>query len=86
VAPSDARSGTNALLLSPPDVIEPCFGSASFEAHVRAAAKADASLQVVTDTGLGFDLDTPEDLELLSPATLADLVGRGQLEPAGGAG
>jgi 2-phospho-L-lactate guanylyltransferase len=86
IAPSDARSGTNALLLSPPDVIEPCFGRASFEAHVRAAASAEASLQVVTDPGLGFDLDTPEDLELLTPDTLADLVGRGQLEPAGGPG
>jgi 2-phospho-L-lactate guanylyltransferase len=84
VAPSDARSGTNALLLSPPIVIEPCFGTASFEAHVRAAAKADASLQVVTDSGLGFDLDTPEDLELLTPDTLTDLVGRGHLEPAVG--
>jgi 2-phospho-L-lactate guanylyltransferase len=84
VAPSDARSGTNALLLSPPDVIAPCFGTASFEAHVRAAAKADASLQVVTDSGLGFDLDTPEDLELLTPDTLTDLVGRGHLEPAVG--
>jgi 2-phospho-L-lactate guanylyltransferase len=86
IAPSDARSGTNALLLSPPDVIEPCFGRASFEAHVRAAASAEASLQVVTDPGLGFDLDTPEDLELLTPDALADLVGRGQLEPAGGPG
>jgi 2-phospho-L-lactate guanylyltransferase len=86
IAPSDARSGTNALLLSPPDVIEPCFGADSFEAHVRAAAATDASLQVVTDAGLGFDLDTPEDLELLPSETLAELIRQGQLEPAGGVG
>ena len=65
IAPSDARDGTNGLLLFPTDVIEPAFGAGSFEAHVRAAAAADATLQVVTDAGLGFDLDTPEDLEML---------------------
>jgi 2-phospho-L-lactate guanylyltransferase len=71
IAPSDARNGTNALLLSPADVIAPHFGAQSFEAHVRAAKAADATLQVVTDAGLGFDLDTPEDLERL-PATLLE--------------
>ena len=65
IAPSDARQGTNALLLAPPAVIEPAFGAASFEAHVRAAAHQGASVQVVADPALGFDLDTPEDLELL---------------------
>ena len=49
------------------------FGPRSFEAHVRAAAAADATLQVVTDRGLGFDLDTPEDLERLHPACSATL-------------
>jgi 2-phospho-L-lactate guanylyltransferase len=62
VAPADARGGTNALLLSPPGVIEPTFGEASLEAHVRAAAAANASLQLVVDPALGFDLDTPDDL------------------------
>lgn len=73
VAPADARGGTNALLLSPPDVIEPCFGTLSLEAHLRAAALADASLQVVGDARLGFDLDTPEDMELLEPALLDEI-------------
>lgn len=73
VSPADARGGTNALLLSPPDVIEPCFGTLSLEAHLRAAALADASLQVVGDARLGFDLDTPEDMELLEPALLDEI-------------
>jgi 2-phospho-L-lactate guanylyltransferase len=73
VAPADARGGTNALLLSPPDVIEPCFGTLSLEAHLRAAAFADASLQIVDDARLGFDLDTPEDLERLEPDRLHEL-------------
>ena len=71
IAPSDARSGTNALLLRPPDVIEPAFGSDSFEAHLRAAEAAGAAVQVVSDPALGFDLDTPEDLERLDPPACA---------------
>ncbi len=78
IAPSDARDGTNGLLLFPTDVIAPAFGHRSFEAHVRAAAAADATLQVVTDGGLGFDLDTPEDLEVLPPGLLRDLLHLGQ--------
>ena len=83
IAPSDARNGTNALLLFPPDVIAPRFGEHSFEAHVRAAAAADATLQVVPDPALGFDLDTPEDLEMLSPELLQELVDDGQAVAAG---
>lgn len=78
VAPSDARQGTNALLLSPPAVIEPAFGAASFEAHVRSAALAGAAVQVVAEASLGFDLDTPEDLELLSPVELSALMQLGR--------
>ncbi len=85
IAPSDARNGTNALLLFPPDVIRPSFGEHSFETHVRATASADATLQVVTDHALGFDLDTPEDLELLPPGVLRDLVRDGQALEVGGA-
>lgn len=72
-APSDARGGTNALLLSPPAVIEPTFGPGSLEAHVREARRADASVQLVIDPQLGFDLDTPEDLERVDPAVLLEL-------------
>ena len=98
IAPADARRGTNALLLSPPDVIEPQFGDASLEAHLRAAAEADASVQLVVDPALGFDLDTPDDLERLDlgppararaarPADARPSPGRAGLErePAAGA-
>jgi 2-phospho-L-lactate guanylyltransferase len=78
VAPSDARSGTNALLVSPPSAIDPWFGEDSLSAHVRAAASADASLQVVTEPSFGFDLDTPEDLERLEVDRLLELQAIGQ--------
>jgi 2-phospho-L-lactate/phosphoenolpyruvate guanylyltransferase len=74
VAPADARAGTNALLVTPPDVIEPAFGIASLEAHVRAADRADASVQLVTLPELGFDLDTPDDLERLEASVLLELM------------
>jgi 2-phospho-L-lactate/phosphoenolpyruvate guanylyltransferase len=73
IAAADARDGTNALLLSPPDIIEPHFGTGSLEAHVRAARDAGASLQLVVDPILGFDLDTPADLMRLEPARVAEL-------------
>ena len=87
IAPSDARAGTNALLVSPPAAIDPSFGEASFEAHLRAAAGADASVQLVHDQALGFDLDTPDDLERLDADRLVSLLDRGadalaRLEPA----
>jgi 2-phospho-L-lactate/phosphoenolpyruvate guanylyltransferase len=79
IAPADARNGTNGLLLSPVDVIQPAFGANSFEAHARAAKNADATLQVVTEPGFGFDLDTTEDLERLPSEVLESLLelGRG---------
>jgi 2-phospho-L-lactate guanylyltransferase len=78
LAPADARVGTNGLLVAPVDTIEPCFGEQSLEAHIRAAASADASLQLVDEPALGFDLDTPDDLERLEVARLVELQQLGQ--------
>ncbi len=80
LAPADARDGTNALLLAPPDVIEPSFGPGSLERHVRAARDAGASLQLVVDPALGFDLDTPQDIDRLDPERLALLEELGAAE------
>jgi 2-phospho-L-lactate/phosphoenolpyruvate guanylyltransferase len=61
-------SGTNALLLTPPDAIEPGFGPASFERHRRRASAAGASWHVESPAGLALDVDTPEDLAALRVA------------------
>ena len=74
LVPADARSGTNALLLSPPDAIEPAFGANSFERHLRAAADAGATVQVVADPALAFDLDTPDDLARIEADVLERLL------------
>jgi 2-phospho-L-lactate guanylyltransferase len=57
-------TGTNALGLRPPDVIDFCFGPDSRAAHRDRAAAAGARY-VELDGPLTIDLDTPEDLVLV---------------------
>lgn len=57
--------GTGALLLRPPQAIEPTFGVDSFQRHVALAAAARVSLSVISTPGLTIDLDTPQDLAVL---------------------
>jgi 2-phospho-L-lactate guanylyltransferase len=73
LAPADAGEGTNALLCAPPAAIEPRFGRASLAAHLRAARTRGASVQLVVDAALGFDLDTPEDLVQLELGRLIEI-------------
>jgi 2-phospho-L-lactate guanylyltransferase len=54
-------TGTNALGLRPPEVIEFMFGPESRQAH-RAAAEAAGAQYAEIDGSLTVDLDTPEDL------------------------
>lgn len=61
LVPDRHGSGTNALLLAPPAVIQPLFGEGSRRAHAAAAAAAGACY-LELDGPLSFDLDTPEDL------------------------
>ena len=64
--------GTNALLLCPPDVIDPQFGGDSHDAHVAAARAAGATV-IELGGPLADDLDTPEDL-LLAQADDVEVV------------
>jgi 2-phospho-L-lactate guanylyltransferase len=68
IVPDRHGRGTNALLVAPPDAIEPCFGGDSRAAHAAAAEAAGAVL-VELDGPLSVDLDTPDDL-LLAEASL----------------
>ncbi len=65
ISPDRHQKGTNALLLSPSNIIEYDFGQDSFERHCERARKAGARLEVVDLPSLGLDLDLPEDLELV---------------------
>ena len=62
IAPDGARSGTNALLLRPPEALPFLFGPDSFGAHLQAARERDAGARVLENQHLSFDLDTAGDL------------------------
>ena len=61
-------TGTNALVLSPPDAIAPAFGPGSLERHVRLAVGAGSPHRVLPVPSIEHDVDTPEDLEALRDA------------------
>ncbi len=61
-------SGTNALLLDPPDALDPSFGPGSFARHAALACGAGATPHVADVPSLAFDVDTPQDLTALRRA------------------
>jgi 2-phospho-L-lactate guanylyltransferase len=65
LAPDRRGDGTNALLVSPPGLIEYEFGHHSFRKHREAAMAAGARVVVCRRASLGHDVDVPEDLERL---------------------
>lgn len=71
IVPDRHGTGTNALLLTPADVIAPSFGEGSRERHERLAHEAGASVRVAEIGSLMLDVDTPDDLDALADA-LAD--------------
>ncbi len=62
VIPDRHGSGTNGLLLSPPDAIAPSFGPDSRERHLRLAEQAGVAAVVGRVPSMGLDLDTGKDL------------------------
>lgn len=66
IVPDRHGTGTNALVLTPPDVIEPSFGPGSRERHVAAARDAGVAHRVADLRGLALDVDTPADLAELA--------------------
>jgi 2-phospho-L-lactate guanylyltransferase len=71
IVPDRHGTGTNALLLTPPDVMAPAFGEGSFERHRGLAAAAGASFVVADAGSLELDIDTPDDLAALRRALQA---------------
>lgn len=72
LTPDRHGRGTNALLLDPPDVIDPAFGGDSRAGHAWLASSADAAYVEVPDV-LALDIDTPDDLllaEMLEPEAI----------------
>ncbi len=69
IVPSFDGTGTNALALTPPDLMDAGFGPNSFVRHLERARATGATVEVLRPPGLVLDIDTPEDAaELLARA------------------
>ena len=65
IVPDRHGTGTNGLLLSPPDVIAPSFGPGSCERHLSLARAAGARWRIARPQSLLLDIDTGADLQEL---------------------
>ena len=71
VVPDRHGTGTNGLLMAPPDAIGPAFGPDSCERHVDRAGRAGWTAVREELPSLALDLDTPDDLTALRAAIAA---------------
>lgn len=65
ISPDRHGTGTNALLLTPPDALAPSFGPDSRQRHLSDAEVAGVAAEVVELPSLALDIDTAEDLDAL---------------------
>ena len=72
VVPDRHGTGTNALLLSPPDAIGPAFGPGSCARHAERGRAAGHEVAVEALGSLGPDVDTPDDLTQVAAALERD--------------
>ena len=72
IVPDHHGTGTNALVLAPPDVFPPAFGPDSCARHVSRARGSGISFALEEIESISFDLDTPEDFSLLRDKLLLD--------------
>ena len=72
IVPDHHGTGTNALVLTPPDVFVPAFGPDSCARHVSRARASGISFALEEIESISFDLDTPEDFSLLRDKLLLD--------------
>ena len=68
IVPDRHGTGTNALLLTPPDSLEPAFGPDSCARHLAAAERSGVTAEAVEVESLSLDVDTPDDLDALQAA------------------
>ena len=64
ITPDRHHQGTNALLISPPGLIQYEYGQDSFQRHCLQAKRAGARLEICERGSVALDIDFPEDLEL----------------------
>jgi 2-phospho-L-lactate guanylyltransferase len=65
IVPDRHGTGTNGLLLTPPNAISPSFGPASRARHERLAQESGANWRIEQPASLLLDIDTGQDLAVL---------------------
>jgi 2-phospho-L-lactate guanylyltransferase len=75
VIPDRHGTGTNGLLLCPPDAIGPAFGEGSRGRHLERGHSAGYATEIEALASLALDVDTLDDLEAMA-VVLADDPGR----------
>ena len=65
LAAAGSDGGTNALLVSPPDIIAPAFGKNSCLRHSGHAREQGLEAIIVNTAGLNLDIDTLDDIQTL---------------------
>ena len=77
LAPARRDGGTNGILVPQGIFFQPELGQRSFAKHLAQAARMEVSVAICYSPGLGFDLDTVDDLETyeqMEPGLLERLV------------
>lgn len=72
IVPEHGGSGTNALFMQPPGCMRTFFGINSRRLHRQAAVTAGLTWVELHLTRLGYDMDTPLDMERLSRMLIAE--------------
>jgi 2-phospho-L-lactate guanylyltransferase len=70
IVPDHAQLGTNALMLTRPDLLTPQFGANSFQLHCKQAEQLHLHQIIYLNRHLQQDIDTPEDLVLIQKSYL----------------
>lgn len=66
IVPSRDGTGTNALLRVPPTLFASHFGPGSFARHMAEAEACGASVRLLRNERIGFDVDDPDDLAAIA--------------------
>jgi 2-phospho-L-lactate/phosphoenolpyruvate guanylyltransferase len=72
IVPDRRGTGTNALVLSPPDAFAPAFGPDSCSRHISRARASHIGFALERVESLATDLDTPEDMRELRDRLLLE--------------
>jgi 2-phospho-L-lactate guanylyltransferase len=83
ISPSKNGKGTNALLLTPPNISPTFYGPHSFQRHVKEASKLKISLRIYRSPRIALDIDTFEDLTYFTSIKAKDTSAYKVLEKIG---